>query len=122
MKNLDKETALERVGGWVDTVRGWTTKSWRIALRMTKGAYLLSERRRLFKQLGEEVYYKIQKGEMRNADLEPVVEELNRLSKKVELEERQIRNIRFGGNSRTSSEDILGTDEEDTIDRRPLES
>jgi hypothetical protein len=101
----EKVSTLEHIGGWIDGLRAWGISSWKIALRMTKGAYLLSERRRLFKQLGEEVYYKIQKGEMRNADLEPVVDELNRLTKKVELEERQIRQIRFGNSSSKADED-----------------
>ena len=90
------ESRLERFGTFIDSIRLWTTKAWKISLLMAKGAYLLSERRRLFLKLGEDVYYKIQKGEMRIPDLEFIVSQLDRLTKKVELEEMLIRNIRFG--------------------------
>ena len=63
---------------------------------MSKGAYLLSERRRLFGKLGEEVYYRMVKGEWQNAELEPLIRQLEKLSKKVEIEEMLIRGIRFG--------------------------
>lgn len=63
---------------------------------MAKGAYLVGERRRLFQRLGEEIYYKVVKGEFAHADLEPLVRELDRLTKKVELEEMLIRGLRFG--------------------------
>jgi hypothetical protein len=90
------ESRLEQVGLAVDTARLWITKSWRLGLYMAKGAYLLSERRRLFGKLGEEVYYKIQKGEMKNPELDTLVRDLDKLTKKVELEEMQIRHVRFG--------------------------
>ena len=87
---------LENIADTADVLRAWVTQSWKIGLLMMKGAYLLSERRRLFAQLGEEVFFKIERGEFQNKDLEPLVKQLNRLTKKVELEEMQIRSVRFG--------------------------
>lgn len=106
MSSSEKVGILERVGTTVDLFRQWISKAWRIGMLMVKGAYLLGERRRLFVKLGEEVYYKISKGELRNAELEPLVHQLDRLTKKVEIEEMLIRSLRFGtprGTTRTSS-------------------
>ena len=75
---------------------------------MANGAYLLSERRRLFGKLGEEVYARIARGELRSPELEPLVHQLDRLTKKVEIEEILIRNLRYGKastRSRTPSPD-----------------
>lgn len=86
----------ERLGDAIDELRYWLVHSWRLASLMAKGAYLVGERKRLFRRLGEEVYYKMAKGELANADLEPLVNQLGRLTKKVEIEEMLIRGIRFG--------------------------
>ena len=67
---------------------------------MAKGGYLITERKRLFAKLGEDVYFKIQKGEWRNVELEPLVKQLERLSKKIEIEEMLVRSIRFGRRGR----------------------
>ena len=93
---FDTAAAIEKIGTTIDTFRNWLSQSWKIALLMGKGAYLISERRRLFSQLGEEVYYKISKGELTNQDLQPMIKELDKLSKKVEIEEMLIRSARFG--------------------------
>ncbi len=90
------DIAARRIESGVETLRGWVTQSWKIALLMGKGAYLLSERRKLFTQMGEEVYYKIQKGEFANEALSPIVKQIDRLTKKIELEEMQIRTARYG--------------------------
>lgn len=87
---------LERLGNTVDGIRYWSVHSWRIGSLMLKGAYLSNERRRLFNKLGEGVYYKMVKGEMQNAELEPMVKALERIAKKIELEEVLIRRLRFG--------------------------
>ena len=93
------ENVLDKVNfGW-ETARLWLTQAWRIAFLMARGAYLTQERRNLFKKLGEEVYVKIQKGELRNVDLENQMSEINRLTKKLELSEIKIRSIRFGKQS-----------------------
>lgn len=92
-----KDTSLiEKVGIVVDRTRGWLARAWKLGSLMVKGAYLIGERRRLFVKLGEEVYSKISKGEWKNSELEPLVHQLDRISKKVELEEMLIKNVRFG--------------------------
>jgi predicted house-cleaning noncanonical NTP pyrophosphatase (MazG superfamily) len=63
---------------------------------MARGAYLSQERRNLFEKLGEDVYYKIQKGELRNTELSDVVKQVDRITKKLEVSEIKIRSIRFG--------------------------
>lgn len=73
---------------------------------MSKGAYLLTERKALFTKLGEDVYYKIRKGEWQNSELEPLVGQIDRLNKKIELEEMQIRNVRYGKKSLTDEDDL----------------
>ena len=97
--NQEKESRmvwLERFLGHFDAIRLWLTKAWRIGILMAKGGYLLSERRKLFQRLGESVYFKIKKGEFGNAELEPLVQQLDKLTKKVEIEELLIRGVRFG--------------------------
>ncbi|MBI4405324.1 MAG: hypothetical protein HY537_14265 [Deltaproteobacteria bacterium] len=101
-----KAGMLERSGLAMDSVRTWLTRFWKIGLLMAKGAYLIGERRRLFLRLGEEVYYKICKGELRHAELESVVHQLDRLTKKIEIEEMLIRNLRFGTSRTVRSNQI----------------
>ncbi|MFM8316183.1 MAG: hypothetical protein ACKOA8_18030 [Deltaproteobacteria bacterium] len=79
-----------------DVVRFWFTRAWRIGLLMAKGGYLLSERKKLFKRLGEETYYRIQKGDLSLSELLPLTQEINDLTKKIEIEELLIRRLRFG--------------------------
>lgn len=64
---------------------------------MGKGSYLLGERRRVLIRLGEEVYERFQAGEMNDPHLKPMVDQLDRMTKKVEIEEMLIHRIRFGG-------------------------
>lgn len=90
------EMLIERATDYYDTLRLWVTKSWRIALMMGKGAYLTSERRRLYQRLGEDVFFRVQRGELRDTDLELRVKDLERLTRKLELEDAQIRAVRFG--------------------------
>lgn len=63
---------------------------------MARGAYLTQERRNLFGKLGQEVYYKILKGELHNTELENQVKDIDRLTKKLEISEIKIRSLRFG--------------------------
>jgi hypothetical protein len=98
--------ALERVGTGIDSVRRWGTILWRISALMAKGAYLVAERQRLFQLLGEKVYERIQKGELKDKDWEQVVHQLDRLSKKIEIEEILIRNLRFGTTGRQSRDEV----------------
>lgn len=90
------ESFLERFNFYWEAARLWMTQAWRIGFLMARGAYLTQERRNLFEKLGEDVYYKIQKGELRNTDLNEVVVEIDRLTKKLETSEIKIRSLRFG--------------------------
>lgn len=101
------QTFTEKVGQYWETLRLWMTQAWRIAFLMAKGAYLSQERRTLFGKLGEEVYYKIQKGELRNTELHNHVKDIDRLTKKLEISEIRIRSLRFG--QRTSSRNTQET-------------
>ena len=87
---------LERLGTQLDVLRFWFTRAWKIGLLMAKGGYLLSERKKLFKRLGEETYYRIQKGDLSLSELIPLTEDIKALTKKIELEELMIRRLRFG--------------------------
>ena len=93
------ESAIEKASSYWETLRLWVTQAWRIAFVMARGAYLTQERRTLFGKLGEEIYYKIQKGEIRNTELQGLVAEIDRLTKKLELSEIKIRGLRFRGGS-----------------------
>lgn len=90
------ESTLERIGSYWETTRLWLTQAWRIAFLMARGAYLTQERRNLFGKLGQDVYYKILKGELHNSELEYKVKEIDRLTKKLEISEIKIRSLRFG--------------------------
>jgi len=90
------ETSIEKISAYWETARLWLTQAWRIAFLMARGAYLTQERRNLFSKLGEDVYYRIAKGELRNTELENQVKEIDRLTKKLEVSEIKIRSLRFG--------------------------
>lgn len=109
---FDTISTLEKFGTGIDTFRGWLVQAWKVSLNMGKGAYLLSERRRLFSHLGEEVYYKFIKGELQNTELEPIIKQLERLTKKVEIEEMLIRSIRFGRSGRKARKGSMHTPSE----------
>ena len=105
-KKLQRVALLtERAGSIVDSFRLWLTQAWKISFLMSKGAYLLSERQALYQKLGREVYYKIRKGEWQNGELEPIVNEIDRMNKKIELEEMQIRRVRYGKRNPILEED-----------------
>ena len=87
---------IEKILDTVDVLKAWITQSWKISLVMVKGAYLLTERKRLFQQLGEILFYKIERGEIKNNELDPLVAQLQRLNKRIELEELRVRTARFG--------------------------
>lgn len=96
----DNETSkpgiIERMGLLVDGIRQGSLNVWKIGVLMLKGAYLVTERRHLFEKLGEEVFFKIQKGEWQNAELETKIQQLQKMTRKVEVEEARIRGIRYG--------------------------
>lgn len=71
---------------------------------MAKGAYLVTERKRLLRDLGEIVYQRLSAGQEALTELDGRVKELERLTKKVELQEILIRNLRFGEARRRPAE------------------
>ncbi len=87
---------FERMGGSVDAVRSWLFKAWRLGTLMAKGAYLIGERKTLLHKLGQETYRCFQNGQLSNATIEPLVRQLDRLNKKIEIEETLIENLRYG--------------------------
>ena len=66
---------------------------------MAKGAYLLGERRRLLLKLGQEAFGRMKNGEWKSEDLDQLVKQLDRVSKKIEIEEKLIQSARFGNSS-----------------------
>lgn len=96
MADVKPEDALERVGSSLFTLRLWLSKSWRIAVLMTKGSYLLAERRRLLSRLGEQLYRQKLKGEWQPEAFDDTVHQLDRLTKKIVVEEVLINRLRFG--------------------------
>ncbi len=105
---------LEKFGTQLDVVRFWFTRAWRIGLLMAKGGYLLSERKKLFKRLGEQTYYQIQKGDLTLSELIPLTEEIKEFTKKIEIEELLIRRLRFGSSNRRRSQTPESTQTNDT--------
>lgn len=93
-------TKLEWLMTQIDLIRFWFTRSWRIGVMMGKGGYLTSERKKLFKKLGEEAFYRMQKGDMSLNDLIPLTQEIKDITKKIEIQELLIRRIRFGTSHR----------------------
>lgn len=86
----------EDVKAWLSTFELWLTKASRIAVVMARGAYWLSERKRLMTQLGEQSYKQMQSGKVDPAEMKEVTDQLNRLNEKLELEEDLIARIRSG--------------------------
>ncbi len=99
MSEAKPSDALERVGSSLFSLRLWLSKSWRIALLLTKGSSLLSERRRLFSQLGEELFRQRLQGEWKPEAFDGTVHQLDRITKKIAIEEVLINRIRFGKKS-----------------------
>lgn len=87
---------LERTGTAIDDVRAWLRNSVRLGVLMGKGAYLSFERRRSFQRLGRRAYERLNSGALQDNVLETHVQQIARLTKKLELEERLLRSIRFG--------------------------
>jgi len=104
LKRIETAALMEKVGTTTDVLRLWLFKAWRMGVLMSKGAYLLAERRRLFVRLGEATFEKMKTGDLAAKDLEPLVHKLEKLTKKVELEEMLIRNLRYGGRERRREE------------------
>lgn len=87
------------MGSSLFSLRLWLSKSWRIGVLMAKGSYLLSERRRLLHRLGEQVYRQKLDGKWDPAAFDELVHQLDRLTKKIAVEEVLINRIRYGKRS-----------------------
>ena len=73
---------------------------------MAKGAYLLGERRRLLNRLGEEAFDRLKSGEWKAENLESLTKQLERTTKKIEIEEKLIQQARFGDRPPTEDETV----------------
>ncbi len=93
---LPRGIQKEDLQAWFSAFELWLTKASRIAVVMTRGAYWLSERRRLMTQLGERSYKQMQAGELDASALTDVADQLKRLNEKLEMEEDLIARIRAG--------------------------
>lgn len=103
MARTQSAGVLERFGTVLFGIRQWVDNGWRMALLLGKGAYLLGERKRMFLRLGEEAYRKVRSGEINDAELKPLVDQLERMTRKVKIEEMLIQRLRFGGKIRGRS-------------------
>lgn len=97
--------SLEKMMTWAYEVRLWFTQAARLGQLMARGAYLLGERRRLFIKLGEMAYEKKIGTPLAGGNTTPdelpaaidrLVHQIDRLTKKLEIEEMLIRSVRFG--------------------------
>lgn len=103
MKPNTMETSLERWFARFDGVRNGFYTWFSIALRMFRGAYLVSEKRGLHEKLGKQVFERFADRVADDIELGALVKQLDRTNKKLELEERLIRNLRFGYSRRSES-------------------
>ncbi len=95
--------ALEKALTAASGLQLWASKAWRIGVLMAKGAYLLDERNRLLHQLGEEALLRVKRGDWKGQEIEPLIQQLERINKKIEIEESLIRNLRFGTRGKYSA-------------------
>ena len=86
----------ERFGLALDRVRFFLFRAWKIAVLMVKGAYLAQERRRLLENIGTRYYSGAREGLWNHPELESMIHQLDRLTKKIEIEEMLIRGLRSG--------------------------
>jgi len=126
---------LERLMNWIYDIRLWFTTAARVGQLMARGAYLIGERRRLFVKLGEMVYEKTLRpvakdengdkvsasesvdkrdGTTPGEDLLHLAHQIDRLTKKLEIEEMLIRSARFGGRATRQLPEPSGVGENET--------
>lgn len=94
--NASSSNWIEKISSSWELIRLWSIQAWKIAFSMARGGYFVQERKQLFARLGEEVYYKSKKGEWLDAQFQNSIQEIDRLTKKLELSEMRIRSLRFG--------------------------
>lgn len=109
MRLPSNATLVERFAARLDVVRAVASNLWRLGSLMVKGAYLVGERKRLLTKLGEQALDSIQKGRIQDPELHATVQQLLRVTKKLELEEILVRNarhgVRLGRTSRDSTDE-----------------
>lgn len=88
--------SIDKVGRTTSSFLNLFFQGWKIAMLMMKGAYLTQERNSLFKQLGEKVYSKVLQGEFQLPEFQSTIDSLERLRRKMEVEERLIFQLRYG--------------------------
>jgi len=86
----------ERLSLASEGLRLWMGKAWKIGVLMAKGAYLLGERRRLLLKLGDEAFARLKSSEWKADELDQLVKQLERVTKKIDIEEKLIQAERFG--------------------------
>lgn len=84
-----------------DVVRAEAVRGWKILLRLLKGSQLTQERRKLLQQLGTLAADRLRDGRWTETSDGPTVvalmDQLDRLDRKVRLEERLIAQLRSRG-------------------------
>lgn len=90
-----------------DVVRAEAVRGWKIFLRLLKGSQLTQERRKILQQLGALAADRIRDGRWTEAADAPrvaaLMDQLERLDRKVRLEERLIAQLRARGHRGTAS-------------------
>ncbi len=94
--NSKYQISSERLSLASEGLRLWVGKAWKIGVLMAKGAYLLGERRRLLLKLGEESFGRLKSGDWKADELDQLVKQLERVTKKIDIEEKLIQSARFG--------------------------
>ena len=74
----------------------WFTKATRIARVMARGAYWVSEKKKLATLLGNRTYQLIREGKLSVPEFDGLVAQIQRISEKLEKEEELIQSIRSG--------------------------
>jgi hypothetical protein len=97
MSDTNPNASLEKLLLWWDGMKRWFYQAGKLGLMMARGAYLLGERQRLLAKLGEKVIDQLKNGSLSEAELKPMVENLERLTQSIELEERRIQDVRNSG-------------------------
>ncbi len=91
---IPKGITREDLRAWRNAFSLWFTKASRIAVVMARGAYWLGERKRLMMLLGSQTFERMTAGGTPPDASDPLVGQIQRISEKLEAEERLIQEIR----------------------------
>jgi hypothetical protein len=87
-----------------DVVHGEAVRAWKILLRLLKGSQLMQERRKILLELGALAAERLRDGRWTEPEDTPrvqaLLDQLDRLDRKLRLEERLIAQLRARGPSR----------------------